>query len=229
MSLAEIEAYEKLFPTGTIIDGVVDGEQYFKSSPKIAWFLKEAYTDEEEGWHIKKYYGQEDAYWEFFRTAATPTWHPIIYASYGILNGFLTWEEMPYIRNKPEMCDVINKVALINANKFPSLTGTRTIWKNLAQGYQSCKDIILQQIATLQPDIHIFCGTFLLYRERFGIGNEHAVERKKGFENCGAWIKDGKLFMDVYHPAQTKQTREVYVDQIVNAVAYWKLITANNN
>ncbi|WP_066829619.1 hypothetical protein [Rufibacter ruber] len=229
MSLAEIEAYEKLFPSGTIIDGVVDGEQYFKSSPKIAWFLKEAYTDEEEGWHIKKYYGQEDAYWEFFRTAATPTWHPIIYASYGILNGFLTWEEMPYIRDKPEMCDVINKVAIINANKFPSVTGTHTVWKNLAQSFESCKGIIQQQIATLQPDIHIFCGTFHLYREMFEIRDEHLVSPREGFDTCGVWMKDGKLFMDVYHPANRRQKRAVYVNQIVKTAEFWRLITTNAN
>ena len=95
MNLSKIEEYEKEFKKGTIVDGVIDGEKYFNSKYRIAWYLKEAYTTEVKGWHIKKYYGQEDAYDKFFKDTATQTWHPIIYATTtGILGNFIKWDDI---------------------------------------------------------------------------------------------------------------------------------------
>jgi hypothetical protein len=104
MDLPGIDAYENQLQAvkGTIIDGVIDGHTYFLSEYKIAWFLKEAYSADKEGFHMKEHYGQPDAYDNFFKNKAITTWHPIIYSSYGILNGFMKWINMEYIRDEPE-------------------------------------------------------------------------------------------------------------------------------
>lgn len=214
----DVLRYEKEFKRGQIIDGLVDPSKYQKANYKIAWFLKEAYTTEEDGWHIKKYYSGEDAYDDFFRNIATTTWHPIIYSSYGILNDFQEWDDMSYIRDKPEMCQVVSSIAIINANKWPSKTGTFTLYKNLVEGFQQSKSIIEKQIDILKPEIHIFGSTFFLYKEMFGLEANHLKETNPVVE---VWEKDGKLFLNTYHPANRIVKREDYVNRLVGAVKKW--------
>jgi hypothetical protein len=221
MDLTEIEVYEKRFGTGTIIDGVIDGEKYANSNYKIAWFLKEPYSSEDDGFHMRKYYAQPDAYNNFFRNTATPTWHPVIYTSYGILNGFLKWDNLSYIRHQPDMCEVVKSIAIINANKRPSKTDTVTLYNNLNEGFNEFRELIEAQVEVLQPQIHIFCRTFYLYKDYFGLTEEHQITSGQEFENCSVWGKDGKLFLDVYHPANRTQKRDVYVNQIISAAEKW--------
>lgn len=221
MNLKKIEEYENQFAEKSIIDGVVDGEVYIESKIKIAWFLKEAYSSEKDGFHIKKHYDQDDAYENFFKKIATQTWHPIIYASYGILNNFIEYDDMDFIKDKPEMCDVIRSIAIINANKFASKTGTYTIYANLKSGFLECKEIIQNQIEVLQPQIHVFCNTFSLYKDLFALTEKHKMSQSKNFNKCTMYSKNGKLFLDVYHPANTTLQREVYINQIINASKIW--------
>ena len=215
MNMTKVEAYEKQFEKGTIIDGVIDKEQYFKSKPRLAWFLKEPYSNEKQGFHIKTHYAQPNAYDNFFRNIATHTWHPIIYTSYGILNEYIIREDMSSIREQPDMCDVIKSIAIINANKFPSKTGTYTTDKNLREGFIKFKKLIQTQIDVLKPEIYIFCGTFHLYQDMFGLTYENKSDEY--------WIRDmdGKLFLEVYHPANRQQKKADYVNEIVGAVENW--------
>lgn len=108
----EIELFGK-----TMVDGAIDNEEYFKSKYKIAWFLKESYSDKEESEYYRSYFESDDLYEDWFKNVAIPTWHPIIYISYSILNGFKNWQELEYIRENPDMCKVIKNIAIINANK----------------------------------------------------------------------------------------------------------------
>lgn len=221
MILEKIKDYENLFPKNSIIDGVIDGTTYIQSKIKIAWFLKEGYSNEKEGFHIKKHYGQDEAYENFFKKIATQTWHPIIYSSYGILNCFIEYDDMDFIKDKPEMCEIVESIAIINANKFASKTGTHTTPTNLKNGFNDCKSIIEKQIEVLQPQIHVFCSTFYLYKDLFGLTEKHKMTHSKNFENCTTYLKEGKLFLDVYHPANTTQKREDYINQIIKVSKIW--------
>jgi len=218
MLIDEVIEYEALFRKGQIIDGLVDPFRYQEAKFKIAWFLKEAYTDNEDGFHIKDYYGGEDAYEDFFKNIATPTWHPITYVSYAILNEFLEWDDMDYIRNKPEMVDVVSSIAIINANKSASKTGTYTLHKNLVAGFNESKFIIEHQLRVLKPEIHIFGGTFFLYKEYFNLNDNCRVYNNPVI---GVWKKDNKLYLDVYHPSNRSIKREEYINTIVQSVKKW--------
>ncbi|NOS90863.1 MAG: hypothetical protein HOP30_02975 [Cyclobacteriaceae bacterium] len=215
---ASVKEYEGKFKEGQIIDGLVNPLKYLNAKFKIAWFLKEAYTEEEKGWHIKKYYGGENAYKSFFSNTAIPTWHPIIYVSYGILNNFQDWATMHYIRYKPEMCDVVSEIAIINANKWPSKTDTITLHKNLEEGFKECKPIIEHQVQVLKPEIHIFGNTVHLYMEIFGLNDSQPIVES---DLLKVWQKDGKLFIGTYHPAIRSYKRQKYVDGIINEVKKW--------
>lgn len=222
-TLQLIEEYESSFDEGTIIDGVIDAESYLNSKIKIAWFLKEAYSNEKDGYHIMKHLGQDDAYESFFKNIATQTWHPIIYVSYGALNEFTFYDDMYYIRDRPEMCDVIQNIAIINANKMPSITGTYTLHKNLTEGFDSFKELIQQQIQVLQPQVHIFCNTFHLYKDLFNLTDSEIVSQSDYLKKCTVYYKEDKLFLDVYHPANRILDRETYVDQIIESIKGWYL------
>ena len=227
-TLLKIQSWEENLQKNfglVIVDGVIDPEKYLQSKFRIAWFLKEAYTREAVSFHIKEHCAQENAYNNFFSHIATPTWHPIIYSSYGILNDFLLWDEMDFIRKRPEMCDIIKSIAIVNANKSPSKTDTFTTLSNLSEGFSIFKNTIKDQLNVLKPEIHIFCGTAHLYKESFGLNNQNKIVNSlfNEFKNCEGWIKNEKLFLSVYHPANRSQKREEYVDQIIRAAKYWYL------
>lgn len=211
-----VEKYEQKIRKGMLIDGVVDPKEYFNTNPKIAWMLKEAYTDEEDGGHIRDYYGQPDAYRNFFRYHHQ-TWHPVIYASYAILNGFQRWNDLPYIRDQPTMCDIIRKIAIINASKAPSITGANTKSSNLANSFCEWWPIVKEQLDVLKPQVLIFGGTFKLYKNPLGLGKE---PRHGRYKLVDIWRKDGKIFIDAYHPAYAI-SRKRYFDSIIDSVREW--------
>ena len=108
---------------------------------------------------VKKHIRNKVVYEDFFKNVARPTWHPIIYISYSILNGFKTWQELDYIRENNDMCNVIKNIAIINANKHYSLTGTWTDDNNLYDGFKKFEKILRKQIHLLEPNILIFGNT----------------------------------------------------------------------
>ena len=128
---------------------------------------------------------------------------------------------MRWIKDKPEMCEIIKSIAIINANKFPSKTGTYTTYPNLNSGFIECKDIVEKQIKVLKPQIHIFCSTFYLYKDYFELTEENKFTPQDDIDYCNMYFKDEKLFLDVYHPANTTLKREVYVNQIIKAAEIW--------
>jgi hypothetical protein len=223
--MQEIEQYEKdIFLRGkteketVIVDGVINAEKFFDSKIKIGWFLKEAYTTE-ESFHMRKYYGGEKAYEDFFKNTAVPTWHPVIYSSFGILNGFKKWDDIPYVRDKNELVDVIQQIAIINANKNASITGTYTESGNLEAGFNKWKDITTRQIDILKPNVFVFASTFYLYKDLLEIKDHNLIE--SDYKGCNIFEKDQNLYIDTYHPAQTQMSQVIYVDQIIEAVQLW--------
>lgn len=214
----------------TMVDGAIDNDIYINSKYKIAWFLKESYNQDDDG--ISRFYRNmfdgENLYEDFFKTVATGTWHPIIYISYSILNGFKTWQELDDIKNKQEMCNVIKNIAIINANKHYSLTGTWTTDKNLFEGFKKFENILKNQIDLLEPNVLIFGNTFYLFKDFFEINETHKITKLLEDGLLHTYFKDGKIFLDAYHPASRKKG---YVDSMINSVKNFsdKLLINNHS
>ena len=215
-----LRKFENQFVRGEIRDGLVDSKSYQNSQLKIAWFLKEAYTTEEEGWHISKYYAQTNAYDKFFRKTAIPTWHPIIYTTFGILSDFMQFDDIPTLKQKNDMVDVVKQLAIINVNKMPSKTGTRTTWKNLNQAFVKYEGLLKTQIEILQPQVNIFANTFYLYKDMLGIEDKDQIVYND-YKNCQVFHKNNNIYISTYHPANRRMKRKIYVDQIIQAVNKW--------
>jgi hypothetical protein len=98
-----------------IKDGIIDKVEYDKSSVKILWILKEGNVAEGD---INK---QRDICEEFRSDShkknalAIPTFRKMIYATYGILNPDVKWQDVPFANE--EAYDVVKQIAYININK----------------------------------------------------------------------------------------------------------------
>ncbi|AWM32108.1 hypothetical protein DDQ68_04435 [Hymenobacter nivis] len=203
-----------------IYDGAVNAGRYLQSSIKMAWLLKEPYDEANGkggGWTFTGLFDRDDLYNSTFKMPHKVTWHPIIYATFGIINGFTRWDDMPFIRHQPLMCDVVRSIAIVNAQKLPALGMTRTQFSHIADSYNKHKDLLHEQINLLSPDIFVFANTFWLYQRALGL--EGVEPQRKA--SIAYYMKDGKLYIDAYHPAQTKVKRQVYVDDIVEAAEEW--------
>lgn len=204
-----------------IPDGVMKPDLFLSNTIRLAWMLKEPYDSENGtggGWDYFKMFPEGvDLYQHTFKEAHKSTWHPMIYISYSIHNGFPKWEEMNYIRDKHEMCDIVRQVAFINAQKLPSKGITRTDFGDLRESISKYSDLLRRQIELLNPNVFIFGRTIDLYKDILRLSLQE-------FENSGSCqylIKEDKLYISAYHPSQRTVTREKYVNDIIGLVKKW--------
>jgi len=201
-----------------ITDGIVDTELYAKARPKILWILKEPYDTEEDGvpvgggWSLTQdVIGRWDFHLRIKRTQST--WHPIIYICYGLLNGFMPFEAMDKIADNPEMVKILRNIAVINVKKLPGLTRTHD-FSAISDAYSKHKDILIRQLSVYNPDVIIGASTLPLFYDDLGIDRKSI--QKSGSINYA--VKNKKIYIDAYHPAQTTVQRSQYVNDIITAV-----------
>jgi hypothetical protein len=132
-----------------ISDGIVNIEEYFNSKIKILWVLKEAYDSD------GKSNGEIQGNWSLTEIMGKPnfldlvgrsrkTWEPIVYASWGILNDFAKYDDMDYIRDKPEMVSILRKIAFINIQKIAAESTSKN--SLIEKSYNQHRNILLKQI-----------------------------------------------------------------------------------
>lgn len=204
-----------------ITDGVMKPDLYFNSNIRLAWMLKEPYDEEDGtggGWSYFDMFPEgENLYKVQFNRSHKSTWHPIIYISYGIHNGFQKWETMDYIRDKNEMCDIVRQVAFINSQKLPSKGFTNTNYDDLKESICKYADLLKAQIELINPNVYIFGNTIELYE--FLLDLDLSLLKKYG--SCQYLIKDKNLYVSAYHPSQRVITRGQYVNDIISLVEKW--------
>jgi hypothetical protein len=205
-----------------IYDGVMKPDLYFNNKIRLAWMLKEPYDEEDGsggGWNYFDMFPEGQNLYEVqFKRGHKTTWHPMIYISYSIFNNFQKWEEMEYIRDKNEMCDVVRQVAFINSQKLPSKGFTNTNFEHLWESIAKNSDLLKKQIELLNPNVFIFGNTIGLYKSILNLN----LGKLQNFGSCEYIILEDKLFISAYHPSQRKITRETYVNDIVNCVKIWQ-------
>lgn len=208
-----------------ISDGVMKPDLYFSNSIRLAWMLKEPYDSEEGtggGWsYFDMFPDGENLYDIQFKKGHKTTWHPIIYISFSIFNGFQKWEEMEYIKDKNEMCDIVRQVAFVNSQKLPSKGITNTNFDDLIKAVSKHSYLIKSQIDLLDPNVLIFGNTISLYGEMLDV----ELDQMKNFGSCDYLIKNKKLYISAYHPSQRAVKRAQYVNDIIKLVEAW----SNNN
>ena len=194
-----------------ILDGIVNIEKYVKSKYKICWVLKEPYDEDGGGWSLTNdILNQEALYPKFI--GKSPTWQPMIYVTYSLLNDFIPYSNMDWLRDEPEMAQCLNEIALINVNKMPA--NPRSNDDDIAIKYEYWKPLLHWQLKQYDPQIIIFGNTFQHFQEDLKI-KEKDLKNKK---NVNYIVFEEKLFIHAYHPAQSIISREDYVQGIISTV-----------
>lgn len=203
-----------------IDDGVYNPEKYFSNEIRLAWMLKEPYDEEDGtggGWSYLSMFEGDDLYESTFKKGHRTTWHPIIYTSHSILNGFPKWKDIDYLSNDSSIITVIREVAFMNAQKLPAKGVTRTNMNDIIESISKHGDLLKRQKELLNPNVLIFANTFDLYRDLLELND--IVLEKNG--SCEYVAHDGKLYISAFHPAQTQVSGENYMNDIVEVVRKW--------
>ena len=200
--------------TEPILDGIADESKYAESKYRIAWILKEPYDEDDGsggGWSLSKdLLSKQNLYSEV--VGRSPTWQPMVYVTYSILNGFVSYSEMDYIRDDPEMAQCLNKICLVNINKKPAFHRSNDL--EIGIKYQYWKPILFWQMKVYDPQIVIFGNTFQHFWEDMSINSDNIMHG-----DCVDYIATEKvLYISAYHPAQTTITRDRYVNGIIDII-----------
>lgn len=202
----------------SIEDGAICPELYLKSKIKIAWVLKESYQNDNEisdYKYLTNVLNRDTVYDDFFSNQSRPTWYPILRASYSILNKFIEYKNIPEIS---DISLIIRKIAIINTQKLPALNTYKSYDRVIQAAFDENEEILKKQIRLLNPNVLIFGNTFKYYKSLLGINQK---ERKSKDGTTEYYIRDNKLYVDSYHPAQRKFKKEDYVNNIILAAREW--------
>lgn len=198
-----------------IYDGPIDDEQYYNAPIRITWLLKEAYDEDGDGWDYGDGFFPEDIYSFISGHKSKNTWQPIAYASFAILNGFPTFNDMANLSEEPQMAKVINQIAVVNTKKYSGKTQSHD--REIEAAFYQNRELLKRQLAVLSPDIIIGGKTLHLYLELLGLTSPAGMlpNTKRPY-----YINNGKLFIDAYHPARRGSWFH-YVDDLVLTARKW--------
>lgn len=204
-----------------ISDGIINIEEYLKAKFKILWILKESNDVENDiggGWNLPKAINELKC-WEEQPRGGKITLQRMVYASYGILNNFISWKDMNSIYHK-EVFETIKKIAYINVKKIPG--NNLANGKLISQAYIENKELLFKQINTYNPDIIIAGNTLQYFINDLSID----TEKDKKFvnditKNTTYYSYPEKLYIHAWHPAYFRVSEEVYCNEIILAAREW--------
>lgn len=213
------ELESRATPTAEPIkDGVVDFDLYLASNPKILWILKEPYDEITDGvpsgggWSITEHILSVGKF------GNRPPFAPIAYITYSIFNGFPKWSGIRYVTEDQRVKEAIKRIAYINVSKMPALP--RSGGTDFGSAYRENRDLLHKQINGVQPDVIIGGGTLHLFFNDWQLS-------AGDFSSAGSAAycsRNGRLYIDAYHPSQTSVAYDIYVDDIVSIIKEHRLV-----
>lgn len=181
-----------------ISDGAVNVEAYVGSKLKICYFLKEAYSkDNDEDWDLA---GWLDS------GAMTRMWSNVAEWTYGILSTTTT-----NIAHKPQLTNqektaLLRSVSVVNVKK--SNGKVQSDYDDLLSYASEDKEFLKRELEILNPDV-IVCGNIssllrLLYgatvQSKNGVSAEGLIDAEYLSKN-GYAFAGKQIIIDYYHPA----------------------------
>lgn len=203
-----------IHPHKFVYDGIVNIDEYLKAPIKILWILKEPNSPDNSLIDYRediKTLRKGNNIWPDWG----PTFNPISYSVYGILNNKLM-KDIPCINgNAQEILKEMNSIAFINVKKFAG--GSSTQNKVIDEFYQSYKELLHEQIKLINPDVLIFGKTFDFFDKSFflSFGMEEKIKKEK---SISVYKYGAKLFISTYHPNQRTVKQETYCNSIIKSV-----------
>lgn len=181
-----------------ISDGFVDEELYLQSSPKICFFLKEAYSkDEGDDWNLTAWLSGG---------AMTRMWGSVAEWTYGIRGTTIS-----HIPAKPSLSDaqktaLLKTISVMNVKK--SNGSVQSNYADLLQYAQSDQHYLRRELELLNPDVIVCGNNSSLLRLLYGssvlpknkVDGDGLIDYDFMSRN-GYVLMGEKIILDYYHPA----------------------------
>jgi hypothetical protein len=193
--------FTQIYGEHHIFDGITDIDVYNKTEPKILWILKEPNDKDGSSFDLRDLHKNVSQYKKWRKT-----YKLIVKLTYAILNNIDEFEKIP---NEYNIKQVLNNIAFINIKK--SGGKSRANDKVVRDIYNRDKNIIIEQIKTLDPKIIINCSRV------FGLFNDlvtSEVIKRNDFE-CGKY-NDG-IIINAYHP-NARYSNKLYFNNIIGYI-----------
>ena len=194
-----------------ILDGIADIEWYVNSKPRIAWILKEAWGNDEEGWNLSS---QVIAKQNSSTISSTPSFKRVAYVSRGIHTD-TEWDDLPWISEDEEVASSIKKIAWLNISKIAGNTTSPD--SRIASAFEVWNDVLKKQLNAFDPQIIILGNTYQWVEKLL------EIERPKGeadLKENSAWAylnPHNKLIIWAFHPSKIMKDQK-YIDDIINVI-----------
>jgi hypothetical protein len=216
--ILSLKSNEKnVFP---IVDGIINVENYLHAKYKILWILKESNdldaNGEGGGWSLTEAVNELNN-WDEQPNTGRITFRRMIYSTYGLLNNFILWDDMPSVREDVNVFNSIKQIAYINVKKLPG--GTTASYSKIKKAYIENKDLLLRQISLYNPDIIIGGYTLQYFFDDLPI----PIKNKKSDGKTAYYPTNDKLYIDAYHPAVPGSiiSEKDYCNGIISAGKDW--------
>jgi hypothetical protein len=192
-----------------IEDGIICPKKFGKhpkSKHRILWILKEANDPDGGGWSLTDFLAtrvdESEGLFSYKRWAAT--FGLVIKVSYGLLNGFIGFDEND--KDLKKASEILDYIAVINIKKVSG--GSRASLAKIAEEINP--QVILKQINEIKPDIVIGGNTLWILAK-----NKLFLEETDLSKNSWGIYKNDVLWVDAYHPNNTTVTHKEYYSQII--------------
>lgn len=157
--------------------GVVDIQQYLSSPVKVMLILKgfipSGTVASENAW--KQYSAGVSG-----RANLQKTVQRLGLVCWALRYGFRSWIEVVEKAVPSQMAQQLNSIAYVSIPKFSDSTVYRKI--AIKRKYKKLTSVLNEHIASCEPDIVIFCGTFELFKENLeGCAEAIQPEMKSSF------------------------------------------------
>ena len=217
----------KKFGREAQLDGILNLEEFNKTSPRILWILKEpnaGYKDDiysidnenlndEEAESIwEKLKEKKEEYYNDVTKIKTGytlwkrTFKNISYITRGVIEKEFKWDYIPDINNEAKIDGkyYVNKIALINLKKVPGDSNSNDA--KIAEFYEDkSRSFILKQIEFINPDIIFNCSR--CYQVFEDLRGENPINDDHEFQFA---INNGRIIINTKHPARKNEID--YVD-----------------
>lgn len=216
-SIQEIEPFDHY-----TLDGVISIENWRKQEVRPLFIGKEAHGEAygKPVWSMCEWLSDDPK--GDVCAATTHTWPKTAYVSFGLQNGFLDYDSMPWLSEDIRVAESLRSIAFINIGKYTA--DTKTPWSRLNALYKQNRLMLHDQIELAQPNIIIgwkTLGYFIDdpdFKGRFL--QSPTPEVIYGSDTrCPVTVfgSGGRLFVDAYHPGSITSFTQ-YVGNVMEAV-----------
>jgi hypothetical protein len=207
-----------------VYDGITNIDEYTKAPIKILWILKEGNEGEKQEERYHRDFHLDDHIVVYYSRWKS-TYKNIILTTYGILYN-IPYKHIPSLSEDSTVNGeyMLNKIALINVNKNGG--GGSSNRNVIEANYTKHKNILLQQIDGINPDIIINCSRVKrLYED---VAEKYGMEKKQFTSEFELKVNfaenSSKLLIDYWHPNVRSYyvSSEAYQKQIIDIYKMWK-------